>query len=156
MIKAGDQAPEFTLEGTNGEAVTLSDCLRGGPVVLYFYPHDFTPVCTAQACMVRDWHAEVRAAGYQVLGVSTQGARSHEKFVERHALPFTLLSDPDKRVARAYGVAGPFALLPRRATFVIDQNSCVRERVVSDFRVAPHRALLERLASDAANISSQQ
>ncbi|MEQ8769773.1 MAG: peroxiredoxin [Phycisphaerales bacterium] len=146
MIDAGDTAPDFTLESTTGQPVTLSNQLGIGPVVLYFYPHDFTPVCTAQACMVRDRHADVLAAGYRIFGISAQGLGSHGKFIRRHALPFTLLADPDKRVARGYGVAGPLALFPRRATFVINQDGTVRERVVSDFRVAPHRDLLERLA----------
>ncbi len=153
MIDVGETAPDFTLESSSGAPVTLSHQLTIGPVVLYFYPHDFTPVCTAQACMVRDRHADVLAAGYRIFGISTQGLGSHGKFAKRHALPFTLLSDPDKRVVRAYGVAGPLALFPRRATIVIDQAGIVRRRVVSDFRVAPHRDLLERLADLGGPVS---
>ncbi len=146
MIDVGQPAPGFTLPDAEGRPVALAEQLAIGPVVLYFYPHDFTPVCTAQACMVRDRHADVLAAGYRILGVSAQAGAMHAKFAARHALPFPLLADPDKRVIRAYGVEGPLGLFPRRATFVIGTDGTVRERVVSDFRVAPHRALLERLA----------
>jgi len=104
MVEAGKPAPDFELQSDSGETVRLSD-LRGTPVVLYFYPRDDTPGCTKQACGIRDsWGAfEGRAA---VFGVSPDGEASHAKFRRKYDLPFTLLADPDHRVAEEYGFWG--------------------------------------------------
>ena len=95
MLKAGERAPEFTLPDDTGKDRSLTELLSSGAIVLYFYPADFTPGCTRQACTLRDLHADIQRAGLRVVGVSPQGAESHAKFREKHALPFVLLSDED-------------------------------------------------------------
>jgi peroxiredoxin Q/BCP len=102
-LHQGDPAPDFSLPGTGGQTVTLSD-LRGKRVVLYFYPKDNTSGCTAEACDFRDSYAPLGAANAIVLGVSPDSVASHQKFAAKHGLPFTLLSDPDHNVAEEYGV----------------------------------------------------
>jgi peroxiredoxin Q/BCP len=123
-LKEGDPAPAFELESDNVGTFRLDD-LRGKYVVLYFYPKDDTPGCTAEACSFRDANSEIEAEGAVVLGVSTDSLRSHERFRQRHRLPFPLLSDPDHRVADAYGVYQPKKFMGReflgvqRTTFII-------------------------------------
>jgi len=115
---------------TDGSEVGLAD-FRGTKLVLYFYPMDFTPGCTAQACSLRDHNAAIQAKGAKTLGVSTQDAASHERFSSAHRLNFPLLADPDRKVARAYGAIGGggiFGLaqammgLADRVTFIIDEQ----------------------------------
>jgi peroxiredoxin Q/BCP len=123
-LKVGDPAPDFTAETDSGETVSLAD-LRGKKVVLYFYPRDNTPGCTAQACAFRDSYAAIEAKGAVVLGVSTDNARSHKRFKEKFALPFPLLVDADHQIAEAYGVWGERKFMGRaymgvnRSHFVI-------------------------------------
>jgi thioredoxin-dependent peroxiredoxin len=130
MIEEGTQAPDFTLLSDSGESVTLS-ALRGRPVVLYFYPKDDTPGCTAQACGIRDAWGDFEERGALVLGVSPDSETSHVKFKEKYGLPFTLLADPDHRVADEYGVwaeksyAGKRYWGVERSTFVIDADGTV-------------------------------
>lgn len=107
MLSPGDRAPEFTLSDHEGRDTSLTSLLRSGALILYFYPADFTPGCTREACAIRDLHAEILKVGLNVAGVSPQGADSHRRFREQHHLPFTLLSDPDKSVIRMYDVDGP-------------------------------------------------
>ena len=142
MINEGDQAPDFTLQSDAGTDVTLSS-LRGHPVVLYFYPKDDTPGCTAQACGIRDAWAEFERAGAVVLGVSPDGERSHAKFRDKYDLPFTLLADTDHSVAEEYGVWGEKSYMGRhyfgvnRSTFVIDENGKVK-KVFEKVKPATH------------------
>jgi len=130
MIEEGAPAPDFTLGSDSGEQVSLAD-LRGKPVVLYFYPKDDTPGCTAQARGIRDAWKEFQAAGAVVLGVSPDGEASHAKFREKYDLPFTLLADTDHEVADTYGVwgeksyAGKTYMGVERSTFVIDADGNV-------------------------------
>lgn len=130
MVEEGKQAPTFTLESDAGEKVSL-DSLRGKPVVLYFYPKDDTPGCTAQACGIRDTWGKFEERGAVVLGVSPDDAKSHVKFREKYGLPFTLLADEDHAVAEAYGVwveksmAGKTYMGVERSTFVIDADGRV-------------------------------
>ena len=130
MVTDGQPAPDFTLRSDTGESVTLSS-LRGRSVVLYFYPRDDTPGCTAQACGIRDAWADFQAAGAVVLGVSPDGEASHAKFREKYDLPFALLADTDHEVAEAYGVwgeksyAGKTYMGVDRSTFVIDADGNV-------------------------------
>ncbi|MCI0636660.1 MAG: thioredoxin-dependent thiol peroxidase [Actinobacteria bacterium] len=125
MVEAGKPAPDFTLPSDIGESLTLSS-LRGKPVVLYFYPRDDTPGCTAQACGIRDAWGELQRSGAVVLGVSPDDARSHTKFREKYELPFTLLADEDHAISEAYGVwveksfAGKKYMGVERSTFIID------------------------------------
>ena len=130
MVEPGKPAPDFELVGETGETVSLAS-LRGSPVVLYFYPRDDTPGCTKQACGIRDAYSEFRARGAVVLGVSPDGEASHAKFRDKYALPFTLLADPEHRVAEAYGVRvekknyGKVYMGIERSTFVIDAEGNV-------------------------------
>jgi thioredoxin-dependent peroxiredoxin len=129
-VDEGRPAPDFTLNSDTGEAISLSS-LKGSPVVLYFYPKDDTPGCTAQACGIRDAWSEFEAAGAVVLGVSPDGEVSHAKFKEKYELPFTLLADTDHEVADAYGVWGEKSMAGKtfmgvdRSTFVIDADGNV-------------------------------
>lgn len=144
MLREGDTAPDFSLDADDGGLVSLDDLLKDGPLVLYFYPADFTPVCTAEACSIRDMHDEMLDVSLQVVGVSPQSAESHEKFKQRHHLPFRLLHDGDKKVIRAYGVDGPFGLGVRRATFLIGTDKTIEGRVVSDLFVGSHTAFIKK------------
>ena len=129
-IEEGRPAPDFTLNSDADEAVTLS-ALKGAPVVLYFYPKDDTPGCTAQACGIRDAWGEFEKAGAVVLGVSPDGESSHAKFKEKYGLPFTLLADTGHEVAEEYGVWGEKSYGGKtymgvdRSTFVIDAGGNV-------------------------------
>ena len=105
MVAEGQPAPDFELQSDAGETVRLSE-LRGKPVVLYFYPRDDTPGCTKQACGIRDAWDDFRERGAAVFGVSPDGEASHAKFKQKYGLPFTLLADPDHRVAEEYGFWG--------------------------------------------------
>jgi thioredoxin-dependent peroxiredoxin len=124
VIEEGAPAPDFALPSDSGESVKLSQ-FRGSPVVLYFYPKDDTPGCTAQACGIRDAWGEFQRSGAVVLGVSPDSPKKHTKFREKYGLPFTLLADEDHAVAEAYGVwvqksfAGKKYMGVERSTFVI-------------------------------------
>jgi peroxiredoxin Q/BCP len=130
VVREGQEAPDFELPSDSGELVRLSD-LRGSPVVLYFYPRDDTPGCTAQACGLRDAYAELREKGAVVLGVSPDSEASHARFKQKYELPFTLLADPDHAVAEQYGAWGEKKFAGRtyegvlRSTFVIDPEGKV-------------------------------
>jgi peroxiredoxin Q/BCP len=124
MVEEGAPAPDFTLASDSGERVKLSQ-FRGSPVVLYFYPKDDTPGCTAQACGIRDAWGEFQRSGAVVLGVSPDSPKRHAKFREKYGLPFTLLADEDHAVSEAYGTwveksfAGKKYMGVERSTFVI-------------------------------------
>ena len=122
MLQVGERAPEFTLPDETGTDRSLTDFLNTGATVLYFYPADFTPGCTRQACTLRDMHAEIHGAGLRVVGISPQSPESHAKFKAQYSLPFTLLSDAEKQVIKMYGVNGPLGIAVRRATFLIDAS----------------------------------
>jgi thioredoxin-dependent peroxiredoxin len=143
MLAVGAAAPDFTLQDQDERPVSLRAALATGPVVLFFYPADFTPVCTREVCLVRDTHAELARAGITVLGVSADDVATHGRFRERHALPYSLLADPEKRVMRAYGVEGPLGIV-RRATFLIGSDAVIRDAVLADLRLGRHEALLRR------------
>ncbi len=143
MLNAGETAPDFALENDNGETVTLTGLLENGPLILYFYPADFTPGCTAEACSIRDIHSDIQSVGLQVAGVSPQDADSHARFREKHDLPFELLCDPDKTAAKAYDVDGPFGVGVRRATFLIDQDGTIRDAVQADLRIGRHEEFIK-------------
>ena len=134
MVKEGSPAPDFTLTSDSGERVSL-ESLRGKPVVLYFYPKDDTPGCTAQACGIRDAWGEFERAGAVVLGVSPDDESSHVKFKEKYDLPFTLLADTDHKTADEYGVwveknyGGKTYMGVERSTFVIDADGNVAKEL---------------------------
>lgn len=130
-LKEGDKAPAFTSATNGGGKVSLAD-YRGKPVVLYFYPKDDTPGCTKEACAFRDEFAAFKKKGVVVLGVSTDPVKSHDKFVEKFKLPFTLLADEDKKIVQAYGVWGAKTFMGRkyqgthRVTFLIGPDGVIK------------------------------
>ena len=130
MVEEGKPAPDFELTSDEGQTVRLSE-LRGRPVVVYFYPRDDTPGCTAQACGIRDNYEAFGERGAVVLGISPDDESSHVKFKQKYGLPFTLLADPDHRVADDYGVWGERSMYGKtyhgieRSTFVIDADGNV-------------------------------
>lgn len=122
-LKVGDKAPDFEAKTDGDQTIRLSDLLMEKEVVLYFYPKDETPGCTAEACSFRDEWKTIKDMGAEVLGVSSDSAESHRKFKERHNLQFTLLSDQDKTLRESYGVKG--SILPPRTTFVISKDGTI-------------------------------
>jgi len=138
-LKPGDKAPAFSLKDQEGNPVSLSDYLGKKHLVLYFYPKDETPGCTAEACGFRDQYEDFVAAGAEVIGVSADSESSHARFANRRKLPFRLLSDPGRTVTKAYGVGGALmGLLPGRETFVIDKEGVVQHRFSSQFQIGKH------------------
>jgi thioredoxin-dependent peroxiredoxin len=131
-LKEGDKAPEFSVLTNGGASVSLSD-YKGKNVILYFYPKDDTPGCTREACAFRDHFARFEQKGAVVLGVSTDPVKSHDKFVEKFKLPFTLLADVDKKIVEAYGVWGWKSFMGRkylgthRVTFLIGPDGRIRK-----------------------------
>lgn len=141
-LKAGDKAPVFKAKDEDGNEVSLKD-LKGSKIVLYFYPKDDTPGCTKEACDLRDNHALLKKKGYVVLGVSADSEQSHQKFKKKHKLPFTLLSDPEHKLIKAYDVWGRKKFMGReydgliRTTFVIDEKGII-EKVITKVKTAAH------------------
>jgi len=131
-LKESDVAPEFSAATNGGGKVSLAD-FKGKNVVLYFYPRDDTPGCTKEACAFRDDFAEFKKRGAVVLGVSTDSAKSHDKFVGKYKLPFTLLADEDKKIVTAYGVWGEKSFMGRkylgthRVTFLIGPDGHIKK-----------------------------
>ena len=146
LVKEGDPAPDFTLTSDSGEQVSL-ESLRGQPVVLYFYPKDDTPGCTAQACGIRDAWGDFEQRGATVIGVSPDSESSHVAFKEKYGLPFTLLADPDHEVAEQYGVwvektyNGKTYWGVDRSTFVIGADGTL-EKVMRSVKPDTHTALV--------------
>ncbi|HEY7888386.1 MAG TPA: peroxiredoxin [Steroidobacteraceae bacterium] len=151
MLAIGARAPEFTLPDADGQTTSLSNLLRDGPLVLYFYPADFTPGCTREACHIRNLHGEAQAAGLRVAGVSPQSPESHRAFRDKHKLPFILLADTDRFVIKMYGVQGPLGFGVRRATFLIDQARHILDAVVADFRIGEHAAFVRKAIALSAH-----
>ena len=141
-LKTGDKAPEFEGVDQNGKTIKLSD-YRGKKVVLYFYPKDNTPGCTAQACNLRDNYEVLQKQGYEVIGVSTDGVESHQKFINKQELPFTLLADEDKSIHEQFDVWKEKSMYGRkymgtvRTTFVIDENGIITE-IISKVKTNDH------------------
>jgi thioredoxin-dependent peroxiredoxin len=144
MLKAGELAPDFELPDQDGRKRQLSSLFDGKPLILYFYPADFTPGCTKEACDLRDLHTRILASGLRVFGVSPQSPESHRRFREQHALPFTLLSDEDKVAIKAFDVDGPLGIGVRRATFLIDAKRRIVDAVLADLRIGRHQEFVER------------
>lgn len=144
MLKPGSKAPEFVLPNENGEDVSLSDMLHAGPLVLYFYPADFTPGCSKEACAIRDMHDDILSVGLRVIGVSPQDCASHIKFKEKYKLPFTLLSDPGKVTIKMYDVDGPFGVGVRRATYLITQGAKIQSALQADVLINRHTDFIKK------------
>ncbi len=143
MLAIGDQAADFSLADTDGNMTALDDLLRDGELILYFYPADFSPVCTAEACLFRDNFQGVEELGISIVGVSPQSVSSHKRFATQFKLPFPLLSDVKKTAIRAYGVDGMFGIGVRRVTYLIDRQKTIKNRVVADLSAASHLAVLK-------------
>jgi thioredoxin-dependent peroxiredoxin len=131
-LKIGDKAPDFKVNNQDGQPITL-EALKGKKVVLYFYPKDATPGCTAEACNLRDNYKSLLKAGYEVLGISTDDEKSHKKFIAKEKLPFSLLADVDKTVHEQYGTWIEKSMYGRkymgtaRVTFVINEKGVIEE-----------------------------
>src|SRR4051812_25821393 len=137
-MKVGDVAVDFALRAHDGRTVCLSEEVKKGPVVLFFYPRALTPGCTKESCHFRDLAAEFDEVGAVVLGISADGAERQQEFTDKHGFNFPLLCDTDRSVARAYGVARPGMFLNRRMTFVIDEDRCVIAKFHSELNMEKH------------------
>ncbi len=129
-LQKGDKAPSFSSVDTEGNEISLEN-LRGKKIILYFYPKDNTPGCTAEACSLRDGYDKLLEAGFTVLGVSPDNEKSHEKFRSKYQLPFHLIADPEKELIRKYGVLGEKKMFGKtvegvkRTTFVINEDGVI-------------------------------
>ena len=134
-MNIGDKAPDFLGLNEKGEEIHLSN-YKGKKIVLYFYPKDNTPGCTAEACNLKDNYATLRKAGYEVIGVSIQNAQSHQKFIDKYELPFTLIADTENKLVEEFGVWGEKSLCGRkymgtfRTTFIINEEGII-ERIIT-------------------------
>ena len=144
MLEEGQKAPAFEGIDQNGDTIKLSD-YAGKKVVLYFYPKDDTPGCTAQACNLRDNDTDLKAAGYQVIGVSADTAAKHQKFITKYDLNFPLIADTEKEIIQAFGVWGPKKFMGKeydgihRTTFVINEEGII-EKVIKKVKTKDHTA----------------
>lgn len=144
QLKEGDVAPELNAKDQNGKIISLKD-YRGKKVILYFYPKDSTPGCTAESCNLRDNYSELKKQGYEVIGVSADNEKSHRKFIEKYNLPFTLIADTEKKVINAYGVWGKKKFMGRvydgihRTTFVISEQGKI-EKIITEVNTKNHTA----------------
>ncbi|KEA62047.1 Thiol peroxidase, Bcp-type [Marinobacterium lacunae] len=144
MLEAGQPAPDFNAVDQNGDPITLSQ-FRGQKVVLYFYPRDNTPGCTAQACDLRDNYERLQSQGYQVIGVSTDNEKKHQNFIAKYDLPFPLIADTDNAVHELYGTwqlkknYGKEYMGTVRTTFVIDENGTITD-VIKKVKTKEHAA----------------
>jgi peroxiredoxin Q/BCP len=143
-LQAGDLAPDFSVNDQHGKQIKLSD-FKGKKVVLYFYPKDSTPGCTAEACNLRDNHHSLQKAGYEVLGVSKDSEKSHQKFIDKYELPFTLLADEEKEIHEKYGTWVEKSMYGRkymgtaRVTFLIDEEGKIEE-IIEKVKTKDHTA----------------
>lgn len=127
VLQIGDKIPNFSAKDNNGNDFDSDSIIGKKPVVIYFYPKDNTPGCTAQACSFRDQYEDFKDLGAEVIGISSDSIASHEKFIKKYRLPFILLSDSDKKIRTLFGVkANLFGLLPGRVTYVADKNGIVQ------------------------------
>lgn len=125
VLKIGDKIPNFTAKDTNGNLFDSQDYIGKQPLVIYFYPKDDTPGCTAQACSFRDNYQEFKDLGAEVIGISSDTVTSHLKFKSKFNLPFILLSDNDKKLRKLFGVQNNLFIIPGRETFVMDKNGII-------------------------------
>lgn len=125
-IKVGDRVPDFSLPSQTGTTVNISDLIGKKSLVIYFYPKDDTPGCTAESCAFRNSYEVFIDAGAEVIGISADSPQSHQQFAQKYNLPFTLLSDSDNRVRKLFGVPATLFVLPGRVTYIIDKEGIVR------------------------------
>jgi peroxiredoxin Q/BCP len=146
-LKAGDKAPDFTAKDQNGNTISLAD-FKGKIIILYFYPKDDTPGCTAEACDFRDNYQSLLGKGFEVIGVSTDDEKSHKKFETKYSLPFPLIADTDQTIVEAYGVWGEKNMYGKkymgtvRTTFIIDGDGIIKEVITKvDTKAASQQVL---------------
>ncbi|HEY9705524.1 MAG TPA: peroxiredoxin [Allocoleopsis sp.] len=137
-IKVGDIAPDFTLTSQTGASVSLKDFRSQKSVVLYFYPKDDTPGCTAESCAFRDSYQVFKEAGAEVIGVSSDSTESHQKFASKYNLPFILLSDVGSQLRKSYEVPADLFILPGRVTYIIDKEGVIRHIFNSQMNFKAH------------------
>ena len=137
-VKIGDKAPDFTLPNQDGVNVSLSDYENQSNVVLFFYPKDFSPGCTTQACTFRDRYEDFTDLGAVVIGISSDSVESHKKFLDTYKLPFTLLSDQKGQARELFGATKALGFLPGRFTFIIDKKGIVRHIFTSEIDMKKH------------------
>jgi len=143
-LKVGDKAPDFILPNQDGEMIKLKD-FKGSKLVLFFYPKDNTPGCTAEACDLRDNYQALQKAGYAILGISPDSEKKHQNFIKKYDFPFSLLADTDQEMLKAYGVWGPKSFMGKeyigvhRTTFLIDEKGKIAE-VISKVKTKDHAA----------------
>lgn len=125
-LKVGDRVPNFSLPSQTGTTVNISDLIGKKSLVIYFYPKDDTPGCTAESCAFRDSYEVFTDAGAEVIGISADSPQSHQQFAQKYNLPFTLLSDTDNRVRKLFGVPSTLFVLPGRVTYIVDKEGIVR------------------------------
>lgn len=149
-LKEGDKAPEFEAIDQKGKKIALKD-LSGSKVILFFYPKDNTPGCTAEACNLRDNYDDLLEKGFKIIGVSADSQKSHQKFTEKFRLPFSLIPDTDKEIIKAYDVWGPKKFMGReydgihRTTFIISEEGNI-EKVITKVKTKDHSdQILEEL-----------
>ena len=138
MLKEGTAAPDFEARLDSGEQFRLSDQRGSKNVVLYFYPKDFTPGCTREACSFRDNYSEVEEHDAVIIGVSGDSAETHKRFKDAHNLPFPLAADPDKRIIGLYDAVGFLGLTTARITYVIDKEGIIRNAFRHDLVISRH------------------
>jgi len=149
VLSVGDKAPDFQGIDQAGRRWTLDELVKDSAIVLYFYPKDFTVVCTKEACLFRDAHGELARSGAKVVGVSTDDEKTHAKFADHHQLPFTLLSDPDKRIAAAYEARQLLGLWSKRVTYVIDREKRIRGAYHHELSAQKHLDEVRRVLASA-------
>jgi peroxiredoxin Q/BCP len=137
MLSIGDTAPDFSGQDQHGKPVSLGALLERGKLVIYFYPKDFTPVCTAQACTFRDASLDLASLGANVVGVSGDSTDSHLRFADKHSVPFSLLSDPDHHIIKAYGATWLFGRI-RRVSYVIGTDRRILGAFHHELSAAKH------------------
>lgn len=140
MLKEGTQAPDFEGEADDGSTFRLSDFRGKKNVVLYFYPKDFTPGCTKEACNFRDESETMETHDAVVVGVSSDTTESHSSFKDQHKLTFPLIADPDKRIRKTYEAQGLLGLIPARVTYIIDKQGIIRKSFRHDLNIGQHLA----------------
>ena len=149
-LKEGQPAPNFSGENENGETISLSD-YKGKKLVLYFYPKDNTPTCTKEACNLRDNFAELKAEGYEIVGVSPDSKRKHQNFINKFELPFPLIADTDTKIIQDYGAWGEKQMYGKkymgvlRTTFIINEEGII-ERIITKVKSTEHSSqILEKV-----------
>lgn len=150
-LKEGDKAPEFNVTDQNGKVHKIAD-YKGKKLILYFYPKDLTPGCTVESCNLRDNYESLKKDGFEVLGVSADDEKKHQKFIDKHNLPFNLLADTNREVLNNYGVWGEKKFMGKvydgihRTTFIIDENGMI-EKIINKVKTKNHtEQILNELA----------